>query len=1217
MRTTERSARWAVGVAVVALLAAIPVFSTIARDEAQANTALPGDGTTSATAGASCWGIKQAHPASADGTYWLSTVALERPQQFHCDMTTAGGGWVLVGRGRQGWTFNPLGQGSPATVRSTVSGPAAFAPAALPTATIDALLNGTALSALPDGVRIERATNTAGTSRQDLRLHPKARAWTWNLPTGQLMNKIVIDGTTYNGSNTYDTSASVTGQTTNQLSGQQGLRRLFTWKWSSHGNQAGFSFGTGISGGSNSATNHLWTNGGEGSPIPFTRVWLRPQIANDAAGFTPLPAAGLPAEPKPVTLKNRSELAPWGVEGYDRTNENPIEPWYSNVFALEDVGDRMFVGGRFDTVRNGPGGTRQTQRFLAAFDLNGTWISSFRPTLDGRVWDMVATDGKLIIAGDFTNVNGAPNTSGIAALDPTTGQVVPGWKGHATDTRRRALVRALHLRDGTIYAVGNFNRYTGGTWGTVSVSNGVSLRASDGQPGPWRPSLPAQGVDVRATQDGTRVLIGGYFDRVAGNTNHGYFAITNAANGAPLPGIGPWTPSHTTGKYQQAVQDLGDGRIVTGGAQHSIHLYDWNRTQMLDSSITKAGGDTQVIELIDGKAYFGCHCGDYLYQGTNSFSNPSGFRSVDPVNLVGAKDIATWEYDTTWYPSSLKGDRGEGVWAIEQDDRKCLWVGGDLIRGRWSGNAASDYLGGFARFCPEDATPPTAPTNLRSAPEGDGATISWGASTDASGTVSYDVYRDDRVIATVWGTSYTDPLVTGGRRYTVRAVDARGNRSAAPAPISVNGAAPKIATAVPFGSTWRYLADGTDQGTAWRAADFADGSWPSGPGLLGWGVAGLGTTFATKPQTAYLRTTFTVPDAASVRLLDLRLRVATGAVVHVNGVEAGRINMPTGRITATTAPTGYISGAEEAKVHALAVPPGVLRNGTNTIAVELHAMTAGARRGFVDLEATLFGAGGDATAPSAPGLTATTGEARVDLTWTPGADDAAVGGYLISRDGQPLAVTGPLATGWVDGEVDLAVAHTYEVRTFDTNGNLSAPARRRVDPAIDPNLLPLGSAWRWTYPAEGAPPGWADPSFVDAGWAEGPGELGFGDSDERTVISTSPAPRPVTAYFRRTVEIADPTAFSAIVAEIVRDDGVVLYVNGIEVGRDNLPAGAIAATTLATAGFSDRAAERAPVTFTLPPSAFRPGANVLAVEVHNADRWSGDLSFDLRLVGRP
>src|SRR5690242_3479999 len=79
------------------------VLTRIAPADATALTAQPGDGTTAATAAASCWGIKQAHPTSPSGVYWLQTPALDRPGQYYCDQATAGGGWVLIGRGRENW----------------------------------------------------------------------------------------------------------------------------------------------------------------------------------------------------------------------------------------------------------------------------------------------------------------------------------------------------------------------------------------------------------------------------------------------------------------------------------------------------------------------------------------------------------------------------------------------------------------------------------------------------------------------------------------------------------------------------------------------------------------------------------------------------------------------------------------------------------------------------------------------------------------------------------------------------------------------------------------------------------------------------------------------------------------------------------------------------------------------------------------------------------
>ena len=127
---------------VVSLVAAVPT--------AQAATFVP-DGSSPATAAASCWEVKQVKPSAADGTYWLLTPQLRTPTQFFCDMTTDGGGWVLVGRGRDGWQWDGDAQGTPAQIASTPTGTTAFAPRKLSTATVDALLGGGRVDAQVEG----------------------------------------------------------------------------------------------------------------------------------------------------------------------------------------------------------------------------------------------------------------------------------------------------------------------------------------------------------------------------------------------------------------------------------------------------------------------------------------------------------------------------------------------------------------------------------------------------------------------------------------------------------------------------------------------------------------------------------------------------------------------------------------------------------------------------------------------------------------------------------------------------------------------------------------------------------------------------------------------------------------------------------------------------------------------------------------------------------
>ncbi len=132
--TANLRTRWIARCIALAGLLSVLVSVGGATQPASATTTSSLSGTSSANAAASCWEIKQRHPSSADGIYWLRTQTMQRPEQFYCEMDDDGGGWVLIGRGREGWTFHEYGQGTTKNVRDDVSGQAAFAPAALSTA---------------------------------------------------------------------------------------------------------------------------------------------------------------------------------------------------------------------------------------------------------------------------------------------------------------------------------------------------------------------------------------------------------------------------------------------------------------------------------------------------------------------------------------------------------------------------------------------------------------------------------------------------------------------------------------------------------------------------------------------------------------------------------------------------------------------------------------------------------------------------------------------------------------------------------------------------------------------------------------------------------------------------------------------------------------------------------------------------------------------------
>lgn len=110
-----------------AAVAAFMLFSALVAVPTSAAEPLP-DGRYQHTAAGSCWEIKQNDPGAQSGSYWLWTPEMIAPEQFHCDQDTDGGGWVLIGRGRENWSTSDEGMGDIASVRQEITGPAAFAP---------------------------------------------------------------------------------------------------------------------------------------------------------------------------------------------------------------------------------------------------------------------------------------------------------------------------------------------------------------------------------------------------------------------------------------------------------------------------------------------------------------------------------------------------------------------------------------------------------------------------------------------------------------------------------------------------------------------------------------------------------------------------------------------------------------------------------------------------------------------------------------------------------------------------------------------------------------------------------------------------------------------------------------------------------------------------------------------------------------------------------
>jgi CotH kinase protein/Lamin Tail Domain/Chitobiase/beta-hexosaminidase C-terminal domain len=161
---------------------------------------------------------------------------------------------------------------------------------------------------------------------------------------------------------------------------------------------------------------------------------------------------------------------------------------------------------------------------------------------------------------------------------------------------------------------------------------------------------------------------------------------------------------------------------------------------------------------------------------------------------------------------------------------------------------------------------------------------------------------------------------------------------------------------LPAGSTWKYLDLGLNPAVAWRTNGFNDGAWKSGKARLGYGDPNMATTIGFGPDsnnkyiTTHFRNRFNVIGVASVTDFIVRLSRDDGAVVYVNGIEAARSNMPETDITPSTLANSAAGGADETVFFDIPVDRSLLREGENTIAVEVHQSAAGSSDLGFDLE---------------------------------------------------------------------------------------------------------------------------------------------------------------------------------------------------------------------------------------------------------------------------
>ncbi len=530
------------------------------------------------------------------------------------------------------------------------------------------------------------------------------------------------------------------------------------------------------------------------------------------------------------------------------------------VWSQVVVGDTVYVAGRFGNARpaGAAAGTNLTPRAnLLAYDIRtGVLVPGWAPSLNAQALTITAApDGsRIYVGGDFTTVNGETRRR-VAALDPVTGALVPGFAPAVT-----ASVRAIAVSADTVYVGGDFN--------AVGSAERLRLAAfsTAGQLLPWAPS-----TGVGRNRDGStassaavsslaltagQVVVGGRFGSINGTATSGVGAV-DAATGALRPfAIGQ--------RITNQGDDSGVTSVTTDGTTVWLSAYDFSGPGNAEGVIAvQADGGALVWDAdCRGDTYSTFPMGGAVYVSSHAHvcSNIGGFPEVTPrVSRFGtalsqavAGTVGTGTWGNTnfrgapapavldWYPQLAPGTvtgQGQAGWSVTGTSQYVVY-GGEFPRVNGTGQQ------GLVRFAVRSLAPnrigPAAGSLAAPTVTATGAgTMSVALTTTSDRDdrfLTYELYRDggttpvaSQSVDSLFFRPQTVTLVdrrqapSSTHSYVVRAVDATGNAVTSPATSGTVSAEP-----LPSLYTERVVADGAT--SAWPLGTLTGGVSPDATG---------------------------------------------------------------------------------------------------------------------------------------------------------------------------------------------------------------------------------------------------------------------------------------------------------------------------------------------------------------------------------------------------
>ena len=135
-------------------------------------------------------------------------------------------------------------------------------------------------------------------------------------------------------------------------------------------------------------------------------------------------------------------------------------------------------------------------------------------------------------------------------------------------------------------------------------------------------------------------------------------------------------------------------------------------------------------------------------------------------------------------------------------------------------------------------------------------------------------------------------------------------------------------------------------------------------------------------------------------------------------------------------------------------------------------------------------------------------------------------------------------------------------------------------------------------------------------WKIGESPLGYGDRSIVTKLSFGgdEENKELIKYFTKEINIKEVSKYKGFEFKLRRDDGAIIYVNGKELYRDNMPQGHVTKLTKPLEVINSKE-EKLFYTKIFDASIFKNGMNTINVQVHQYNERSSDCIFSLEVIG--